>query len=98
MKNVSLIIGKNEEAVEHFHMTERCLQFVGRGYDKVQILLRSAKILSSVSSPGDEQRLEMMYIYASALLINSRNIHRKFGLQDLGGGGEGGRGDLVTCT
>ena len=87
MKNVLLILGKNEEAVEHFHMTERCLQFVGRGYDKVQILLRSAKILSSVSSPGDEQRLEVMYMYASALLINSRNIHRKYGLQDLGGGG-----------
>ena len=65
MSQVLLILGMKEEAVEHFHMAERCLQLVGRGYDKVQILLRNAKILSSMSPPGDEQRLEMMY--ASAL-------------------------------
>ena len=61
MSQILLILGKNEEAVEHFHMAEHCLQFVGRGYDKVQLLLRHAKILSSMSSPSDDQRLEMLY-------------------------------------
>lgn len=64
LSQVSLIIGKNREAIDYFHMAESRLQFVSRGYDRVQLLLRNAKILSA-TSPCDKERTEMLY--ASAL-------------------------------
>lgn len=64
LSQVSLIIGKNQEAIDYFHMAESRLQFVSRGYDRVQLLLRNAKILSA-TSPCDKERTEMLY--ASAL-------------------------------
>lgn len=64
LSQVSLILGKDQEAIEHFHLAESNLQFVSRGYDRVQLLLRNAKILSATSSQHKE-RAEMLY--ASAL-------------------------------
>ena len=64
LSQISLIIGKNREAIDYFHMAESRLQFVSRGYDRVQLLLRNAKILSA-TSPCDKERTEMLY--ASAL-------------------------------
>lgn len=67
LSQVLLLLGKKKEALNRFHMAESRLQFVGRGYDRVQLLLRNAKILSSMSlsDAHGEQRIEMMY--ASAL-------------------------------
>ena len=64
LSQISLIIGRNQEAIDYFHMAESRLQFVSRGYDRVQLLLRNAKILSA-TSPCDRERTEMLY--ASAL-------------------------------
>ena len=64
LSQVSLIIGKRHEAIDYFHMAESRLQFVSRGYDRVQLLLRTAKILSATSHCNKE-RTEMLY--ASAL-------------------------------
>lgn len=63
LSQVSLIIGKNHEAIDYFHMAESRLQFVSRGYDRVQLLLRNAKILSA-TSPCNMERTEMLYAAA----------------------------------
>ena len=64
MSQVQLMLGNKQKAIEHFHKSESLLQFVGRGYDRVQLSLRRAKIMSSVL-PQEKQSVEMMY--ASAL-------------------------------
>jgi hypothetical protein len=64
LSQLSLITGKKHEAMDYFHMAESRLQFVSRGYDRVQLLLRNAKILSATTS-CDKERTEMLY--ASAL-------------------------------
>ena len=46
MSQVQLMLGNKQKAIEHFHKSESCLQFVGKGYDRVQLLLRRAKIMS----------------------------------------------------
>ena len=65
MSQVQLMLGNKQKAIEHFHKSESCLQFVGRGYDRVQLLLRRAKIMSTAVSSHEKQSVEM--IYASAL-------------------------------
>ncbi|MCG8620722.1 MAG: hypothetical protein MJE68_01815 [Proteobacteria bacterium] len=63
LSQLSLIIGKNHEAIDYFHMAESRLQFISRGYDRVQLLLRNAKILSATSS-CDKEKTEMLYAAA----------------------------------
>ena len=60
MSQVLLMLGNKHEAVVHFRKTESLLQFVGRGYDKVQLFLRKAKILSA-TEPQDKYVVEKMY-------------------------------------
>jgi len=60
MSQVLLMLGNKQEAVLHFRKAEWLLQFVGRGYDKVQLFLRKAKILSA-TEPHDKHLVEKMY-------------------------------------
>ena len=60
MSQVLLMLGDKSRAVEHFSKAECLLRFVGRGYDKVQIFLRNAK-LQSATVPHNKQMVEAMY-------------------------------------
>ena len=67
LSQILLVLGKNEEAVHHFDVAETRLQYVSKGYDKVQLLLRKAKVLSTTSPHDHHDKLKIENIYASAL-------------------------------
>lgn len=67
LSQVLLVLGKNEEAVQHFDVAETRLQYVGKGYDKVQLLLRKAKVLSTTLPHDHHDKLRIENIYISAL-------------------------------
>ena len=69
LSQILLVLGKNEEAVHHFDVAKTRLKYVGKGYDKVQLLLRKAKVLSTSSLPDDhhKQRNENIIHFCSGL-------------------------------
>ena len=64
MAQVYLTMGHKDLASMHFERAEVCLQFVGRGYDKVNMLCRRAKLLAATKP---QNRDEIEGLYSSAL-------------------------------
>jgi tetratricopeptide (TPR) repeat protein len=63
MAQIYLVSGNKKEAVSCFEHASECLQFVGRGYDRGNMLCRRAKILSA-TSPEKREEIEATYIEA----------------------------------
>lgn len=64
MAQVYLTMGHKDLASMHFERAEGCLQLVGRGYDKVNMLCRRAKLLAATEP---EKRDQIESLYAAAL-------------------------------
>ena len=64
MAQVSLVMGRKEDATTYFDRANVLLQFVARGYDKVNMLCRLAKIMCATMP---EKRKEIEETYCKAL-------------------------------
>ena len=63
MAQVYLVTNDKENAKISFHRAQECLQFVGRSYEKVNMLCRRAKILSA-TTPHNREEIEDAYVDA----------------------------------
>ena len=63
MAQVCLVMGKKEEAMKYFDRAKELLQFVARGYEKVNMFCREAKIMCA-TTPEKRKEIEEMFCKA----------------------------------
>lgn len=63
MAQVCLVMGRKEEAMKYFDRAKELLQFVARGYEKVNMFCREAKIMCA-TMPEKRKEIEEMFCKA----------------------------------